>query len=204
MHRKITAFFCLLLILLQFSCSTSLKETRNTVVSGSKKTLLLYYSFYGTTKETSQWVADGIGGDVDVLPINDFNKIDITNYEVVVLGTAIYMENVALQMQDFLQENRDKFKEKPIAIFIVAGSYLISGERYLNLFETDLGQKPIATAYFGGRMFPEMLNEFHLNIMKKYWADRGQDVQTFDFRDKDDAISFGKKIKELTAKGMIK
>lgn len=182
------------------SCKVINKHEVERPFPQNTRVLLLYYSLYGSTKQVSEWVASGIDSKTDILPINDFSKVNINDYTIIVLGSAVYMENIALPMKDFLKENREKFKDKKVALFIVSGSYLISGERYLGLFERELEKKPFTTAFFGGRMVPEKLSEFHYKIMEKYWADRGQKVQFFDFTDKGEAMDFGKKIRDFIIK----
>lgn len=190
----------LILLLLVFVITSCSSIERNKSIASSPlkaKALILYYTLYGSTEEVSQWIAEGIGVTADIIPIQDFTNADMSDYDIIILGSAVYMENIALPMRDFLKEHQSVFKNKDTALFVVSGSYLISGERYIELFEKNLDKKPLITAYFGGRMVPEKLSEFHYSIMDKYWSDRGQKVQFFDFTDRGEALEFGTKIRVI-------
>ncbi len=194
------ALVSLLLLLTAISCATPQKKELTAQSSTEKKALILYYTLYGSTKDVSNWVAEGMGIPTDIIPIKDYEKADLSQYDIIILGSAVYMENVALPMRDFLKEHHGIFKNKNVAIFVVSGSYLISGKRYLGLFEKYLGEKPLTTAYFGGRMVPDKLSKFHYSIMLKYWKDRGQEVQFFDFTDRGEANEFGNGIMAILSK----
>lgn len=164
------------------------------------KNIIIYYSHYGSTEQTAQWVAEGIGGNTDIYSIDETANLIFDDYKILILGSAVYMETVADPMKNYVIKNKERLLKKPLAIFVVCGSYLISGDRYLSIFEEVLEKKTLIKTYFGGIINMEKLNDFHRRIMEKYWEDRGQEARSFDFTEKERAIIFGREIKEILYK----
>lgn len=85
-----------------------------------KKVLVTYASKYGSTGG----VADAIGKElcskgmaVDVMLIK--NVRDVSSYQAVVIGSAIYMGKWMSEALDFIKKNKDSLRKVPVAYFLV-------------------------------------------------------------------------------------
>lgn len=85
-----------------------------------KRVLVAYASKYGSTGG----VADAIGKELcsrgmaaDVLLIK--NVRNISSYQAVVVGSAIYMGKWMSEASDFIKENREVLRQVPVAYFLV-------------------------------------------------------------------------------------
>jgi menaquinone-dependent protoporphyrinogen oxidase len=59
------------------------------------KTAILYGSKYGATESCAKQIADKINGQVDLVNILKKRQVDLTGYDAVVLGGAIYAGKMA-------------------------------------------------------------------------------------------------------------
>jgi len=85
-----------------------------------KKVLVTYASKYGSTGG----VADAIGKelctkDVAADTVLIKNAVNISSYQGVVIGSAIYMGNWMPEAVDFVKKNRNILRQVPVAYFLV-------------------------------------------------------------------------------------
>jgi len=87
------------------------------------KTLIIYYSKYGTTKKYAEWIASELNGDI--CAISDFKKdtqgkstqgkYTLDNYDVIVIGSALYAGRI--QGMDIINKNYEILRGKKIVLF---------------------------------------------------------------------------------------
>jgi menaquinone-dependent protoporphyrinogen oxidase len=85
----------------------------------SHRTLIAYASRAGSTAEVAEFLGDVLrtaGLDVDVRSVKD--AADITSYDSLVLGTAIWAGKPLPEMRRFVADQRDALSGKPVAYFI--------------------------------------------------------------------------------------
>lgn len=129
--------------------TTNEQNTQNT--NTSKKTLVIYYSRSGNTKQIADYISEKIGGDVVRLetvrtypsnydemldtakeeqrnggrPELKNKNINITNYDTIFLGYPIWWGEIATPVYTFLDEY--DLSGKKIAPFVTSGSSGLSG-----------------------------------------------------------------------------
>jgi menaquinone-dependent protoporphyrinogen oxidase len=148
----------------------------------SQRIALVYGTRYGATKDTSKWIAKGMGGSVDVINIEtmDFDE-SLKKYDKFIIGSGIWIDGAHKRLMELLSVHKELIQSKIIASFIVcgttgedeAGRRRIDG--YFEKFHKPLDFKPSLKEYFGGRMIVEklsekdrkLLNNFYLNVLKK-------------------------------------
>jgi flavodoxin len=133
-----------------------------------KKSIVVFASRYGSTKEVAMAIADGLGADF----ANVLDHPDITAYDLVVVGSPIYTGTYLPAMQRFLRHNKDVLAGKKVAAFITAAADLqtqigLTGEGderiwTQNDFAVNLakmtGGEIVAARGFGGRMIVDKLD----------------------------------------------
>ncbi|MBI5931323.1 MAG: flavodoxin domain-containing protein [Chloroflexi bacterium] len=86
----------------------------------TKRILVVYATRGGTTRDLAEQVAESLranGSGVEILAAKKVR--DITPYDAVVLGSAIYFRQLMPQAVRFLEQNASYLTTHPIAIFSV-------------------------------------------------------------------------------------
>jgi len=129
------------------------------------KTLIVYGTRYGATAETSEQIAKALrveDFDVKVVNLKEEKIKDISEYELVIIGSGIQMEKWVGDAEDFLKKFHRSLSQKKIAIFVSSAFVPLNAiqgktaevehaqEKYLSQKVADYSLKPIDTAIFGG------------------------------------------------------
>jgi len=77
------------------------------------KTLIIYFSKYGTTKKYAEWIAEELSGDI--CSINDFKQDTLNNYNTIILGSGLYAGKIE-GMNVFIK-NYETLKNKKLVLF---------------------------------------------------------------------------------------
>ena len=77
------------------------------------KTLVLYYTKYGTTKKYAEWIAGELSGDV--YAISNFNQNSLGNYDAIVIGSGLYAGTI--RGMDILVNNYKALRGKKLVLF---------------------------------------------------------------------------------------
>jgi menaquinone-dependent protoporphyrinogen oxidase len=86
----------------------------------SKKILVAYGSFSGSTAETAIFIGKKLsekGMQVDVKPVNKIKSIE--GYNGVIIGSAIMMGKLKSSVVKFVNKNKDGLSRVPVAVFLV-------------------------------------------------------------------------------------
>ena len=83
-----------------------------------KQGIILYQSKYGATKKYANWLSDKIG--FDCINVNKADIKKITQYDVIVLGGAIYASGIS--GLSFLKKHMEALRGKRLAVFCVGAS----------------------------------------------------------------------------------
>jgi len=75
--------------------------------------LVLYFTKYGSTKQYAQWIAEELNGDV--LDIKAARPSRLRDYDVILLGSALYARSI--KGLDLLVANYEKIKDKKLVVF---------------------------------------------------------------------------------------
>lgn len=79
------------------------------------KTLVLYKSKYGATKQYAQWIAESL--NADIFEVAELKNIDFSIYDKLVYGGGLYAGGI--NGIDSIVKNFDKIRDKKIIIFTV-------------------------------------------------------------------------------------
>jgi menaquinone-dependent protoporphyrinogen oxidase len=152
----------------------------------AKKVLVAYASKYGS----SGGVADAIGKELcskgvaaDVVLIK--NAGNISSYQGVVIGSAIYMGKWMPEAVDFVKKNRDVLRQVPVAYFLVCMTLARPTEKnraeVLSYMDPVLKAvpeiKPVGIGTFAGALDYNNLSWLNKKILKSKGSPEG------DFRD---------------------
>jgi menaquinone-dependent protoporphyrinogen IX oxidase len=89
------------------------------------KALVVYGTRYGTAEEIAQEIARIIreeGTEVDLKDAKDSKKLDVTPYDLIIIGSGIKMGKWTKQSLKFLKKNKDILKDRKVALFVSCGA----------------------------------------------------------------------------------
>jgi menaquinone-dependent protoporphyrinogen oxidase len=151
-----------------------------------KKVLITYASKYGSTGG----VADAIGKELcskgmaaDVVLIK--NARNVSSYQGVVIGSAIYMGKWMSEAVDFVKKNKDSLRQVPVAYFLVCMTLSQPTEKkqaevlsYMDPILKAVPEiKPVGLGTFAGALDYSNLSWLYKKILKSKGTPEG------DFRD---------------------
>jgi menaquinone-dependent protoporphyrinogen oxidase len=162
----------------------------------STQILVAHASKYGATAEIAEKVGEQLrqaGLTVDVKEAKDIK--DLSPYNAVVLGSAVYMGRWLKQASKFLKANRQALTGKPVWIFSSGPTgegdpvELLRGWQYPGSLKDTLDQiKPREVVVFHGSVDMEKISGIEKRILKNVGAKIG------DFRDWEAIQAWGKTI----------
>lgn len=129
------------------------------------KTLVTYYSRTGTTRKVGEEIAKKLGAEIEEIKDTvdrsgakgylisgrdamkrrltklEPAKSDLSEFDLVIIGTPIWGWNMSVPVRTFIIENKDKFKN--VAFFCTMGGS--GNERAFSEMEKIIGKKPKVT-----------------------------------------------------------
>ena len=130
------------------------------------KALIVYGTRYGATASTSEDIAETLskeGLDVKVVNLKKDKVKDITEYELVIVGSGIQIHKWTGEPEKFLKKFQKELAKKKVALFVCCGSAEPIDEkedkaksienartRYLEEKAAKYNLQPIALGLFGG------------------------------------------------------
>jgi menaquinone-dependent protoporphyrinogen IX oxidase len=166
--------------------------------AAQKDVAVVYGSRYGSTAQTAEWIAAGMGGRAAVLAAKDAK--DLSGYKHLVLGSGIYGDQLHADMTAFLEKHGEEVKDKLVALFVVCGTPPDQAGGYLDMFAGKCGVKPLLAQVFGGWQKKELLSAEDYAGLEKYYKSVNFPFENYDHTDKDQCVEFGKEVLEKIGK----
>ena len=135
-----------------------------TQVFSVMKTLIVYATRYGATAGTAEEIAKILreeGFEVKVTNLKEEKIKDISEYELVIVGSGLQMFRWTGEAEDFLKKFRNDLAKKKVALFVSSMKQVYEREgkkdeiekawkRFLEDKATKYGLHPISMGMFGG------------------------------------------------------
>ena len=83
------------------------------------KVCIIYDTKRGSTERIVEWMKEGLMGAGISADLKKVDRVDNFDYDFFIIGSPIYWEKPLKSVVNFLSENKDKFKGKKFAIFVV-------------------------------------------------------------------------------------
>ena len=168
------------------------------------KTLVVYYSVYGSGKKYAEWIAEEL--KADIYAVNKTKNIDLNQYDNFILGCSLYPEANS-NIKPFVN-NLIKLNDKRIVIFSCGSANVEKPEntenikkRFEKLFPPNIFEN-VKIFYLRGNLDYSLMSIKHkimMGMMKKMVSNKKE-------KDEDDKLlleTYGKKI-DFTDKNAIK
>jgi hypothetical protein len=182
----------------------------------SKKWAVLFGTWYGTARDASIWISDGMGGIATVMDIRQFpsnlspnleavrtqypnvfdirqSSVDLSTYDHLIIGTAIHGGKGPQALETYLSKNADQLKNKIRGFFIVCGNMgkqpgAAQVTSYIDGWLAPLCKvNPAYKKAFGGRITKALMSDADYKQFGVYTGE-------YDNLSRSDAMSFGKQI----------
>ena len=128
------------------------------------KTLIVYGTRYGATAGTSEEIAKVLreeGFDIKVVNLKEEKVKNITEYDLIVVGSGMQMFKWTGEAEDFLKKFQKELAQKKLAVFVSSMKSVLEREgkkdELAKAWKNDLEDKaakyglhPLAMAMFGG------------------------------------------------------
>jgi menaquinone-dependent protoporphyrinogen oxidase len=133
------------------------------------KSLIVYCSSHGTTEKAVRFLSESLKGEVLAVDLKRENvKVDLRNFETVIIGGSIHAGNIQRKIKQFIHHNLDTLLEKEVGLFLCCmrdGETAI--EQFNNAFPQELRKNSAAMGLFGGEFLLSEMNFFEKQIVKK-------------------------------------
>ncbi|WP_244834720.1 flavodoxin domain-containing protein [Clostridium sp. BJN0001] len=142
------------------------------------KTLIVFASKHGTTKDCAKRLERAINGEVSLIDIKKDEICSINEYDNVILGGAIYGGMVSRKLKKFISDNKEILLKKNLGIYIccMSDKEKINSQFEQN-FSKDILDKAFIKSSFGGEFHFLRMNFFEKFIIKQiYKNDKSQKI----------------------------
>jgi menaquinone-dependent protoporphyrinogen IX oxidase len=164
-----------------------------------EKWAILFGTWYGTTRDASMWISEGMGGIAHVFDIRQV-PADLDAYDHLVIGTAIQGGRGPKALDSYISKNINRLQDKIRGLFAVCGNMgrppgpqqvktYIDG--YLaELCRTDSVPKKV----FGGRITKVLMPEAEYKRIADMYSRIGGPSGDWDNLNRTECMELGKKI----------
>lgn len=144
------------------------------------KNLIIYSSKHGFTKKCAEMLKEGLKDGGDLINLKENQKIDLDNYQVIILGSSVYAGNIQKDMKDFIEKNHDALMEKNTGLFTCNMHKGQEAEEQLKkVYPLNLVEKSFMVTFFGGSFDFKKMNFIEKQIVKKI-AKVSESVETIE------------------------
>ncbi|MCL2413858.1 MAG: flavodoxin domain-containing protein [Bacteroidales bacterium] len=135
------------------------------------KTAIVYASKYGTAEKVAGMIAEKLKdtNEIELFSLKKSPNPDISQFEMVILGTSIYAGSASKKMKNFCRTNEQILLQKKLGLF-VCGMEPTKEKQEKELqdaYPEVLHKNAIATGFLGGAFLFEKMNFFERFIIKK-------------------------------------
>lgn len=132
------------------------------------KTLILYKTKYGTAKLCADLIKEKLISEVDVVELTKRTKIDLDNYDNVIIGGSIYIGMISKHLRKFIIDNLEVLLTKKLALYVCAMREGMELDIEIkNNFPEELISKVNNVYCLGGAFDFEKMNILERFIVKK-------------------------------------
>lgn len=126
-------------------------------------TAIIYASTYGSTRKVAQTIQKAIPAS-SIFDVKK-DKVDLSSFDTVILGSSIYIGQIDKQMKNFLKINGETLKSKKLGIYLCCG-FEENIQTYLDAnFDKELVENAVVMT-MGGEMDVQKMSFAHKMITR--------------------------------------
>ena len=160
---------------------------------GKQKWAVLFGSRYGSTRDASLWISEGMGGISDAFDARE--NPDLTSFETIVVGSGIYSGKIDQSLDAYLAKNAPSISNRIKALFIVCGAGdSPRAPAFVDVLAKSCQAKPSLIKIFSGRITKRLLNKEDYKIEEEVFRRRNEPFEDYDRLKRNDCLKFGEDI----------
>ena len=160
---------------------------------GKQKWAVLFGSRYGSARDASLWISEGMGGIADVFDARE--NPDLSPFDAIIVGSGIYSGKIDQPLETYLAKNAALISNRIKALFIVCGGGdTPSAQKFIDALAKSCGAKPALTKVFSGRLTKKLLNAPDYKIEEEVAKRQGHPFEDYDRLQRKDCLKFGEEI----------
>jgi len=160
---------------------------------GKQKWAILFGSRYGSTRDASLWISEGMGGIADAFDARE--NPDLSSFDYMIVGSGIYLGKIDQPLEAYLTRNSRLISNRIKALFIVCGAGdNPRAQAYVDGLAKSCQAKPPLTKIFPGRVTKRLLNKEDYKIEEEVFKRRNQPFEDYDRLQRTDCLKFGEEI----------
>lgn len=130
------------------------------------KTLIIYGSTYGFTKECVFKLSKQLNGEVKTVNALTETIPSVKDYDNIIIGGSIYMGQIQKKIKEFCSANEKELLSKKIGLFLCCGVSESYELQVKNAFPEKLLNAAVAKECFGGELRIDRMKFFHKILTK--------------------------------------
>lgn len=142
------------------------------------KTLVAYATGHGATEKYAKAIAARIAGDVAFVDLKHGQAPDLTGFEAVIVGTAIYYGQPTKAVKQFCAGHAETLKGKRLGLFICCLNLDQADQMMKTAFPSELQEAAVATGVFGGELIMKKLS-FGERLIARVVSKSGEDLSRY-------------------------
>jgi menaquinone-dependent protoporphyrinogen IX oxidase len=160
---------------------------------GKQKWAILFGSRYGSTRDASLWISEGMGGIADVFDARE--NPDLSAFESIIIGSGIYLGKIDQPLETYLAGTSASISARIKALFIVCGAGdSPRAQAFVDVLAKSCQVKPPLIRIFSGRITKRLLNKEDYKIEEEVFKRRNQPFEDYDRLQRSDCLKFGEEI----------
>lgn len=132
------------------------------------KTLIIYMSTHGCTKQVVHELAEQLNGEVTIKNLKEDKNPDFEEYDRVIIGGSIHAGQIQRKIREYCETHLEKLGRKQLGLFICC---MYEGDQAFqqleNAFPEKLHQYAKSEAILGGEFNFEKMRFFEKLIVRK-------------------------------------
>jgi len=131
------------------------------------KTLIVYASKYGFTRDCVNLLKDKLQGEVTAMDINQVtSQLDLSEFETIIIGGSIYVGKISKKLREFCEKNLEILNQKKIGLFLCCALTENEAQFFSDNFPAALLESAKAKKTFGSDARLEKMNFLDKTIIK--------------------------------------
>ena len=160
---------------------------------GKQKWAILFGSRYGTTRDASLWISEGMGGIADAFDARE--NPDLSTFESIIIGSGIYLGKIDHPLETYLARTSASISARIKALFIVCGAGdSPRAQAFVDVLAKSCHVKPPLIKIFSGRITKRLLNTEDYKVQEEVFKRRNQSFEDYDRLQRSDCLKFGEEI----------
>lgn len=148
------------------ACNSKTQETE--IKNMNMKTIIVYASSHGTTEKVANIIREKLdSATVQIINLKSKTKIDLSNYETVIIGGSIHAGSIQSEVKSFIKENTITLMDKKVALFLCCMNEKEEQTEFNNNYPELLRNHSTYNAIVGGEYIFEKMNFIEKFLVRK-------------------------------------